>query len=1419
MTAHMSPRFTNFLRSKTRARDPRVHHLPSDDSDKVSRDKTSRRGYPLSYTQQSMWFWNQFQPKSPLYNIPLALRIRGPLDVQALQASLNVILGRHEILRTNFISDRGTAMQVVSPERTLHLPVTDIRGWPALEREEKLLQLANDEVRRPFDLSSDLMLRARLMRVSADDNCLVVTMHHIASDGWSVGVFLREMAEIYTAKVSNREPVLPVIPIQYPDFALQQREAIGPQFESELAFWKKRLAENPEYRHLTPDHSRPVHQTFRGAKESIVVPENLFSGVIKLGQLRGASLFMTLMAALQVLLHRYSGHEDIFLAFPAANRNRSELLNQIGFFANTLLFVSTVSGNPTFLEFLERVRDGALDAYGNQDLPFHKLVEELQPSRSLGQPPLYQVMLALENDSMPAIKMPELTVERLEVTTATAKCDLTVLIEKTEKKDEFEIALEYNCDLFDSATMKRMLEHYVTVLQAVVRNPDLRIGDLPILTEAEHRFLVVESNETKRPYPEACIHELFEAQAKRNPDAIAIVFKDEMLTYRELNERADQLAVYLRNIGIRSEMLVGVLLERSPELVIAFLAILKAGGAYSPLDPAYPPKRLSFLIEHAGIETVLTLEKFRKLLPEALSAKVVAIDGPNTNENSKLYANVQAIANSIDAPFPGQDLRSKPTPDNLAYVLHTSGSTGIPKGVEISHRGVIRLLIGQDFFRIHEGDVLLQLAPLSFDTSVIELWGTLLHGARLILFPGKVPTAHQIEALIREHRVTTLGWLTTSLFNLIVDEKPQALATVREILIGGEALSVPHIRRAQALLPDVQLINAYGPTENSVLSTSYLIPTDINEKLASIPIGKPIPNSTAYVLDRYLQPVPVGVLGELYVGGDGLARGYRNQPVQTCERFIPNPFSDTPGEKIYKTGDRARYLPDGNIEYLGRLDHQVKIRGFRIELGEVEANLLEHPQVQAASAAVHQDSNGIKSLLAYIVPLDGQSLTADELRNFLGARFPEYMIPSRFIFLDRLPMLSSGKIDRKALAALEPSEPQEVAHTGPRDSVESELVKIWEDLIERRRVGISDNFYDLGGHSLLAVRLVAEIERAFGRKIDLSVLVSAPTIENLALYLRNADRADCNSVVAMQPQGSQPPLFCVHGGGGHVLRFRDLAQALGTDQPFYGLRAPLFSDYTSQVTVEFLAERYLADIRKVQPHGPYYLAGASFGGLVAYEMACQFRWQGEEVGLVALFDTGNPAFCRSLSQFKALRFRTLRGLERFRYRLWRLSGIVTGREVELAEKLLESARNKITALLWKLGFKTRPLGEQQLPGMLWDNLKLFMRAAEMYRPKPYPGRITLFKAVEQNALYGPDAKLGWGNTALGGVQIIDVPGDHMTLLEKTKVFQLANHLRACMEAAQLEFVAKRQAELAKLNADSAVNAAFMENILPLEQGS
>lgn len=1333
----------------------------------------TRCSYRLSFAQERIWFWDQVEPHSPLYNLPIALRMRGEMDLDALRKSLGLIVARHQALRTTFVSNHGRPSQVIHPARAVELAITNISLLADDAREEEVQRLAKAEARRPFDLSRDLMMRAALFQLAPREHVLLLTMHHIASDGWSFGILLRELSEAYGAYTSGRSPSLPELPVQYADFAIGERERLhGEVLEGLLSFWKKRLAGNPEFAHLSTDRPRPPRQTYCGAQEKLVLPEAVLSSLTRLSEHAGASLFMTLLAAFQTLLHRYSGHDEILVGFPIATRNRGEVADLIGFFTNTLVFRGDLSGNPTFLELLSRIREATLNDYLHQDLPFEKLVGAVQPERSPSQTPLFQTMFVFQNSPMPLLKWPGLTVSRFEVETETAKFDLTVFI---EKKDGLKVTFEYNTGLFDAATMQRMLQHYRTLLEAVVMNPESRIGSLSLLAPSEHRKLVVDWNQTQSSCPQRCVHDLFQEQAERNPNRVALVFKDQQLTYRELNRKANALAHRLCRLGVTSEAKVGVLMARSPELVIALLGILKAGGAYVPLDPEYPAERLTFIMKDAGVRVLICQERLSALLPES-GVPVLCLDRLNgLNEEEERTNNTAAGVQC----------------DSLAYVMYTSGSTGMPKGVEISHRGIVRLIFGQTYARFSENEVFLQLAPVSFDASTFEIWGSLLHGARCVLFPGRVPAAHELDEVIRKHQVTIL-WLTAPLFNAVIDEAPEALSPLRQLLIGGDALSVPHVRRALTHLPHVELINGYGPTENTTFTCTYRIPKQMGKDIPSIPIGRPIANTTVYILDRYLQPAPIGVPGELYIGGAGLARGYLNRPELTAEKFGSDPFAEASRERLYRTGDIVRYLPDGNIEFLGRRDNQVKVRGFRIELGEIEGALKKHPEVREVAVVVHADAHDTKYLVAYVVPQSGQSLAPEQLLDFLKRKMPEYMLP-QFVFLPSLPLLPSGKLDRRALKAPASLEAERQRQSvAPRDATESELVNIWEQVLGSGPVGINDNFFDLGGHSLLAVRLFSEIERIFGKQLDLSTLMSAPTVAQLAASLRNGHAANSSLLVPIQRQGSRPPLYCIHGGGGHVLRLRDLALGLGPDQPMYGLRAPVFNGYHSSVSVERLAEIYVQEIRKAQPEGPYYLAGPSFGGLIAYEMATQLAALGEEVALLVLFDTGNQAFGRSLPFLGSLRFRASRMLGRMQYyRTWFLR---TGPKVRgrLVPELCRSAWTRIGNLLWRAAYTTFRWSNRPLPNCLRDNLKVFTRAAKAYRPKPYPGRVVLFKAEEQEGQYGPDPTMGWGGLARGGVEIHVAAGDHTSMFRKPQVYKLGEQLRARLEAAQRNECLRRQ---------------------------
>jgi amino acid adenylation domain-containing protein len=991
------------------------------------------------------------------------------------------------------------------------------------------------------------------------------------------------------------------------------------------------------------------------------------------------------------------------------------------------------------------------------------LVESLCPQRSLGHTPLFQVMFVFQNDPTPNTHWPGLALRRFDVETRTAKFDLTISI---EKKDGFEVALEYNTDLFEAATVQRMLDHYQRLLEAVASHPEIRLGNLPILTPNERRQVLVDWNPAQSSYPQACIHDLFEEQVEQAPEAVALTFQGRQISYHELNRRSNQLARYLQVYGIGPEVKVGICFERSPELVIGILGILKAGGAYVPLDPSDPLERLAFIVRDSGMQVLLTQREFSGSLATE-GVRVIYLDSFLGWDTQDAYENVVSGATS----------------GNLAYVMYTSGSTGQPKGVEILHRGIVSLLFGQDYVRLNEKEVFLQLAPISSDASTFEIWGPLLHGGRCVLFPGKIPTALELGEVLSKHQVTTL-WLTASLFNALVEEAPEALLSVRQLLVGGEGLSIPHVRRAMKQLPHAELINAYSATESTTLSCTYRIPRETRRTPFPIPIGRPIAHTSVYILDHHMQPVPTGVQGELYIEGPGVARGYVDQPQFTHERFVPNPFGGSPQDRLCKTGDLARYLPDGNIEFLGRVDNQVKIRGFRIEPGEIEAALAQHPQVKAAAVAVREDPRKEKYLVAYAVPRDGKLLQADELGAFLKKRLPDYMVPAHFLVLSSLPLLSSGKIDRQALPTPEPlSRVQEREYVAPRNSIEAKLVKIWERTLGTKPIGVTDNFFDLGGHSLMAVRLVAVIQDSLGKKLDLPSLFSAPTIEQIAACLKNGGSRRASCLVRIQPKGSKPPLFCVYAGGGRVLPFCDLALELGPDQPLYGLRSPESNGRPLDARVESLADNYIRDIRQVQPQGPYYLAGASFGGLVAFEMANQLRAEGEEVALLAMLNTVNPAFFESLPVSESFQFRLRGYLGKVKYHT---EGFIHARPQERRRLIVELGRwaeRQIGLLPWRAVYAFCQRFGLPLPRPLRHNPEVFLFAGRRYRPKPYPGRLSLFKAKEQKAQFVPDPNLGWASLAQGGIEIYEVPGNHMTMLDKPRVARLAEQLRASLQAA------------------------------------
>ena len=905
-------------------------------------------------------------------------------------------------------------------------------------------------------------------------------MHHIVSDGWSTGVIFRELTILYRAHCAGTPSNLPELPVQYADYAVWQREWLqGENLENQLSYWRKQL-DGLLTLQLPTDHAHQAVRTYRGSSQVLKLSARLSEAIKSLSQREGGTLFMTLLAAFQLLLSRYCGQSDIAVGSPIAGRNRQETEGLIGFFVNTLVLRADLSANPTFRELLRQVRETTLKAYSHQDLPFEKLVEELHPERNLSISPLFQVMFVFQNTADHPLELEQIVVSPVGRNSSIAKFDLSLTM--SEKDGKLRGSINYYTDLFDASTIERMIGHFQTLLEGIVANPNERISALPLLTEAEKHQLLVEWNDTQRDYPsEKCIHRLFEERVERTPEAVAVVFAEQQLTYRELNGRANQLAHYLRNRGVGPEMLVGICVERSIDMVVGLLGILKAGGVYVPLDPTYPKERLGFILEDTQAGIIVTDSVSLDSLPSS-SARVICLD-----------RDWQAIAKELQVN-PG----NQTTADNLAYVIYTSGSTGVPKGVEVLHRGIVRLLFGVDYVSLNGAQTILQFAPISFDAATFEVWGALLHGGQSVLYPGKVPSPRELGEVLKKHRVDTL-WLTAALFNTVIDDEPQTLSGVKQLVIGGEALSVRHVTKGLVELPGTEIINGYGPTESTTFTCCYRIPPELDAGASSIPIGKPIANTQVYILDRYLNPVPIGVPGELHIGGDGLARGYLKRPELTAEKFIGNPFSSDAQSRLYKTGDLARYLPDGNIEFLGRIDDQVKIRGYRIELGEIETVLAQHSGVQQAIVLAREDSPGDKRLVSYMILNQPQSVSAAELRSYLKEKLPEYMVPSAFVLMESLPLIPNGKVDRKALPTPDQSRPEpEESYVAPRTMVEEVVAGIWAGVLKVKKIGIHDNFFELGGHSLKATQVNSRLRTIFKIEFPLRGLFENPTVERLA---------------------------------------------------------------------------------------------------------------------------------------------------------------------------------------------------------------------------------------------------------------------------------------------------------------------------------
>jgi pristinamycin I synthase-3/4 len=1023
---------------------------------------------PLSYAQQRLWLIQQLAPHSNAYNIPTAIRVTGRLDLNALNATFSEIVRRHEVLRTTFAFDNGPPRQVVHPPARFELPITDLTPIAAVVRMDHAHRIAEHEARLPFDLEHAPPLRARLLRLDEQDHVLLVTKHHIASDGWSLDVLIKEVGSLYPSFSSGAASPLPELPIQYADYALWERERLqSEELDQHLAYWREQLAGAPPVLELPADRPRPPSQSFRGAQHSFAVPAELTARLKQLSRREGVTLFMTLLATFKVLLHRYTRRDDIVVGSPFAGRGTAETEGLIGFFVNTLVLRTSLAGDPAFRELLARVRVMALGAYAHQDLPFEKLVEETQPERHTTHSPLYQIMFEMQNAAVANLELPGLAMEPLRLDLAAAKFDLTLSMD--ELGDEIAAALNYSTDIFEAETIRRMADHLLTLLEDVAEHADKRVSELELLSTAERQQLIDEWNDTGGVYPHhKLIHELFEQQVEWQPDAIAVVFDDQEITYKELDRRAEQTAHDLRTAGVGPETLVGVALDRSIEMVVALLGVLKASGAFVTFDLTYPKERLAFMFAETHAPLVLTRE---------------------------------FIAGSVHSEPPRLiNHRGTENTDRLAYVFYTSGSTGEPKGVLAQHSGVVNVLtFNARTYRLGPHDTVLQLASPSFDASVRDMLGPLVAGARLVLVSdAEARDPETLVSKMSEQRVTCLLSVVPTLLSVLTEAARRSAtppAHLRLILTSGESLPLSECAKARtAFGEDVVIVNQYGPTECTMTQTFHAVPR-AKEAIGSALAGRPIDNMQLYILDERLNVVPTGIPGDVYIGGVGLARGYLDHAAQTAEKFIPHPFK--PGARLYKTGDLARFHRSGQIELLGRADNQIKLRGLRIEPAEIEAALLAHESVREA-AAIARDDGGGQRLVAYFVgaPETGAP-TATELREHLRHMLPEYLVPSVFVALDSLPLTPNGKVDRRALPAPQ-LDAGSAEYVEPRTETERLLAAVWKDVLNTSRAGVEDNFFDVGGHSLLATQLLWRIKEAFGVELPMRVLFERATIAALA---------------------------------------------------------------------------------------------------------------------------------------------------------------------------------------------------------------------------------------------------------------------------------------------------------------------------------
>jgi amino acid adenylation domain-containing protein len=1345
--------------------------------------RAPRSGNPrLSFLQESLWFLDQMEPGSTAYSMPEAFRLTGPLEVEAFRRAVEELVRRHEALRTTFSMVDGEPVQVIAPEGNCHVPLVDLSDIAEGQREAAARERAEQDAATPFDLAAGPLLRVSLLKLRQDDYVLLLNMHHIISDGWSKVILAEELSVLYDAFLKGKPSPLPKLDFQYADYAQWQREYLqGAVLDRQIDYWKRQLDGAPALLELPIDKPRPPVISSQGRRIPFELSETLSAQLNELSRKEGVTLYQLLLTAFHVLLSRYCRQDDIVTGSPIAGRQQVEFEPLIGFFVNTLVLRSRVERKESFRDLLARVRETTLLAYQHQDLPFERLVEVLNPQRSRAYLPLFQVMFILQNNAPPSLALSGLSVEPFLTESAVSRFDLTLSLE--ERNGLLSGHLDYRDDLFNGKTIGRMAENFQALLEGIVANPGEQIGALPLLSEAEKRVLEEWNTPILAHLGKRCIHQLFEEQADRTPDAIAVVYEEESLTYRELNEKSNQLAHRLQKHAVGPDVLVGMFFERSLEMVVTLLGILKAGGAYVALDPVLPQERLLYLIEDAQVAALVTQQSLAESLP-ATSTPTICVDSDS-----------ELLQESTCNPTSGS------SPENLVYVMYTSGSTGKPKGVGIEHRQLVNYVFGlKERLGLTPGASYATVSTLSADLGNTAVFSALAFGGCLhVIAQERILSGDAMASYFMRHPIDCMKITPSHLAALQNVSDPSRVMPRRWLVLGGEASTLQWIDQLLNLVPGCAIFNHYGPTETTVGVLTFRVALDRPETPSStLVLGRPLPNSQMFVVDTDLRLVPIGVAGELLIGGAGVGRGYLRRSDLTREKFIRNPFGEG---RLYRTGDLVRYLTDGNIEFLGRIDEQVKIRGFRVEIGEVESVLGQHPLVKACAVLATDDGSGEKRLVAYVV---GESLDADELRKHLKQTLPEFMVPSVFVPMAKLPLTPNGKLDKRALPAPEPSAgSRDRVYAAPRNKLEHRLTEIWQSVLKVERVGIDDDFFDLGGHSLLAVRLFAKISNELagelpvqeaggnggGKGLRPSLLWEATTIRLLAQRLtrhKDPDPLD-RPLMEVQRGGDRIPFVMLTGDwGGLGFYVRNLARKLDARQPLYALMPHDITADGAPRTIEAMADAFLSTLRAAQPTGPYLLGGYSHSGLVAFEMAKRLQEMGERVALLFVIDTGMPdprlrylrRTVRSLA--RALRWSSEQEIEAFltwKYRLFH------ARELWV--------NGLVPAVKYYVRRFVRPSPPVAAAEPWSENQTVigYLRAIGQYVPAGfYSGRVTVIASMEGRASRSDDPTLGWSKVA-ADVRVLRVPGDHPTCLTE-HVDAVAGHLRSCLEEVMQQTAAR-----------------------------